>query len=263
MVKITKVDLIKVVFRSFFIQSSWNFKRMQSLGMLYSLKPVIKKLNLEEEKIKAFMIRQLAFFNTHPYMASYILGATIKMEEELSHIEDQDDYKTKAMRIESFKQALMGSLGAIGDSFFWSTYKIFSALICVFFALLGRAWAVGIFLLIFNLPHLYIRFSGVFEGYKYGEEVVGRLKRYNFYQLIEYIEIVIAISLGIAIAASPYFINTKFLSSFEFIYHIGYILISIMVIYLFINFFKKGIHPLKILFLICLVSIIVGIVIRF
>ncbi|WP_194249989.1 PTS system mannose/fructose/sorbose family transporter subunit IID, partial [Streptococcus pneumoniae] len=42
--KVTKVELKKVFKRSFMYGSSWNYERMQNLGFLYTILPVLKKL---------------------------------------------------------------------------------------------------------------------------------------------------------------------------------------------------------------------------
>lgn len=41
--KVTKVELKKVFKRSFMYGSSWNYERMQNLGFLYTILPVLKK----------------------------------------------------------------------------------------------------------------------------------------------------------------------------------------------------------------------------
>lgn len=40
--KVTKVELKKVFKRSFMYGSSWNYERMQNLGFLYTILPVLK-----------------------------------------------------------------------------------------------------------------------------------------------------------------------------------------------------------------------------
>ena len=71
----------KVFLGSFFIQSSWSFKKMQGLGFVAAVSPALKELyNDRAERVEALK-RHTAYYNAHPYMASPILGAVIKMEE--------------------------------------------------------------------------------------------------------------------------------------------------------------------------------------
>ena len=42
-------QIVKVWWRSQFLQGSWNYERMQNLGWAYSLIPAIKKLYTKKE----------------------------------------------------------------------------------------------------------------------------------------------------------------------------------------------------------------------
>ena len=63
-----------VMWRSMFLQGSWNYERMQNGGWCFSMIPAIKKLYKTKEDRAAALKRHLEFFNTHPYVASPILG---------------------------------------------------------------------------------------------------------------------------------------------------------------------------------------------
>ena len=82
--KITKQDLRMVFWRLLTLQFSWNYERMQSLGFLFTIKPILKKIykdSSKEEKVKA-MKRHLEFFNTNPVVSGPIFGVTAAMEEQ-------------------------------------------------------------------------------------------------------------------------------------------------------------------------------------
>ena len=64
------------------IQGSWNYERMQNGGWCYAMIPAIKKLYKDPEDRKAALKRHLEFFNTHPYVASPVLGVTLALEED-------------------------------------------------------------------------------------------------------------------------------------------------------------------------------------
>ena len=68
---------LKILFANLFIQTSWSFFSMQSMGFLYSLFAGAKK-DQRDEIIKTHK----GFFNTHPYMSSYIIGATLRAYDE-------------------------------------------------------------------------------------------------------------------------------------------------------------------------------------
>lgn len=60
--KVTKVELKKVFKRSFMYGSSWNYERMQNLGFLYTILPVLKKLYPDKDSASPAMKRHLEFF---------------------------------------------------------------------------------------------------------------------------------------------------------------------------------------------------------
>ena len=77
---ITKGDMRKVFWRSFPLQASFNYERMQNVGFCYSMLPVLKRLYGEEnEEASQALKRHLSFFNTTPQVVTFITGASIAM----------------------------------------------------------------------------------------------------------------------------------------------------------------------------------------
>ena len=97
-IKLTKKDRISVWWRSFFLQGSWNYERMQNGGWAYSLIPAIKKLYKTKEERSAALTRHLEFFNTHPYVASPIIGVTLALEEERANGAPVDDVTIQGVK---------------------------------------------------------------------------------------------------------------------------------------------------------------------
>lgn len=165
---ITKKDLTRTAFRTFFLQAAWNFERMQALGYCYVVLPVLEKLYKDDkEALKQAAIRNLEFFNTQPYLASIIIGTTLAMEERLATKKDIDPNSISAVKI-----SMMGPLAGIGDSLFWFTiYPIAISLGCGI-AADGNALGPILFLVIFNVFHIFTRFYGVYYGYKTGTNLL-------------------------------------------------------------------------------------------
>ena len=107
-----------VMWRSMFLQGSWNYERMQNGGWAYSLIPALKKLYPSGEEAKEALKRHLEFFNTHPYVAAPIIGVTLALEEERANGADIDD-----AAIQGVKVGMMGPLAGIGDPVFWFTVR--------------------------------------------------------------------------------------------------------------------------------------------
>ncbi len=167
--------------RSFFLQCGWNFERMQNLGWAFCLWPALKRLYPDAEGRSGAMKRHLEFFNTHPYLASPILGCAIAAEERLAR--GGGDAVAGEAEISSIKMGMMGPLAALGDRFFWATLRPLAALTALALIWLLPASGgvtvagVALFLALFNLPHLGIRFFGIFRGYRAGPGVIDFLRR--------------------------------------------------------------------------------------
>ncbi len=157
--------LVKVLLRSFLLQASWNFERLQSLGTLYVLAPALRFFYRDEELALAYR-RHLEYFNTHPFMASPVLGTTLALEEKRSRGE-----KTY-LEVNEFKGMIMAPYAAMGDALFWGGIRPLAAGIALFFAVKGSLWAPVVFLVLFNLPHLMFRVAGLIGGYLLGLKVV-------------------------------------------------------------------------------------------
>lgn len=157
--------VLRVFCRSFLLQASWNFERLQNLGFFYVVAPAMRFFYREEE-LAAVCRRHLEYFNTHPYMASVIVGATLNLEGKRAAGEEG------AMGAGEFKEMVMAPYAAIGDAFFWGGMRPLAACAALFLAVKGSLWAPVVFLLIFNLPHLWFRILGLWRGNALGMKVV-------------------------------------------------------------------------------------------
>ena len=187
--RLNKLDLMKILFRSFYIQASWNYQRLIALGFCYCLLPIVKKLYTDDKDRIEFMKRHLEFFNAHPYFASFALGAVARLEEK-KVVEKWESDKP----ILVFKNRLTGPLGAVGDKLFWQTIKPLAALISVsaglFFGFLGPV----LLFISYNIPHLYMRCYGIFRGYEMDFEIVRELSKRKYerqYRILRLLGLVI------------------------------------------------------------------------
>jgi mannose/fructose/N-acetylgalactosamine-specific phosphotransferase system component IID len=167
-----------VFWRSFFIQASWSYDRMQSLGFAFAMIPVLRRLYPDRSEFSARLAAHMEYFNTQPYLASFVLGAAARAEETRAA-----GGRGPAPDLAELKKTLMAPLGALGDSFFWGSLKPFASAVAVAVLLTGSVWAPLLFLLLFNVIHVGLRFSLVFIGYATEGDVVGLLSRYNFTRL--------------------------------------------------------------------------------
>ncbi|PLX95600.1 MAG: hypothetical protein C0621_03390 [Desulfuromonas sp.] len=156
--------------RAFLLQGSWNFERMQSLGVLYALLPGLRRI-YPAEQLPAEAKRHLDYFNSHPFLAASILGATLNLEQERQR--GGEGY----LGVDEFKRITMAPYAAMGDAFFWGGIRPFAAGIALFFAVKESLWAPMVFLTLFNLPHLLLRVGGFFRGCECGLELIDLYQR--------------------------------------------------------------------------------------
>jgi mannose/fructose/N-acetylgalactosamine-specific phosphotransferase system component IID len=181
--RIRPIDLLGVFWRSFFIQASWSFDRMQSLGFSFAMIPVLRRLYPHPEEYSRRLAAHMDYFNTQPYLAAFVLGAAARSEE------DRALGRKPAVDPEEIKKTLMAPLGALGDSFFWGALKPFAAAVAVAALLPGSWWAPLLFLGVFNLAHIGLRTSLVFSGYATGGDAVVLMSRYHLTRLARTLKI--------------------------------------------------------------------------
>jgi len=182
---IKSFDLYRLFWRAFSLQAVWNFERMQNLGFLYILAPVLNKIYPEREKRVESYRRHLEFFNTHPYFADVVIGIVARLEEEMAMGKG-----VKPEQITAVKMSMGGAFGGIGDSLFWATWRPFTALVaCVLVIIYLKKWEGAwlvppIFLFLYNFLHFHTRVKGLLEGYKKKTKVVRLFKKMEYSRTI-------------------------------------------------------------------------------
>ncbi|MWP49435.1 MULTISPECIES: PTS system mannose/fructose/sorbose family transporter subunit IID [unclassified Gilliamella] len=169
-IQLSKKDRLAVAWRSTFLQGSWNYERMQNGGWVYSMIPAIKKLYTSKEDRSAALKRHLEFFNTHPYLASPVLGVTLALEEERANGAAVDD-----VAIQGVKVGMMGPLAGVGDPVFWFTVRPMLGALGASLALSGNIMGPILFFFLWNI----IRWSFMWYtqefGYRTGSKITDNL----------------------------------------------------------------------------------------
>lgn len=164
--QLDKKTLNKMVWRSLFLQASFNFERMQAAGWLYSILPGLKKIHKDDkDDLAASMSHNLEFFNTHPFLVTFVMGIILSLEQN----------KTDIPTIRAVRVAAMGPLGGIGDALFWFTLVPITAGITANMAINGNIAAPFIFLLVFNGAQFALRFFLMHWSYRLGTDAIGIL----------------------------------------------------------------------------------------
>jgi PTS system mannose-specific IID component len=132
---------------------------MQGLGFAYAIAPLAAPQGEQVQPgASALLTRHLQRFNTHPYMATPIIGSVTRLESE-----------NRSSEVNDLKNALMGPYAAIGDSFFWSSLRPFSGIAAVCLAFKGFILAPLLFLALYTPAHLWVRIGGFVTGWQQGK----------------------------------------------------------------------------------------------
>ncbi len=175
----------QVAARGLLLQSCWNYERMQNIGFAFAMEPWLRRIaGGDDPRLRKALSRHLEFFNTQPYMASFVCGVVGRLEEELAGQEEP----SRIHRVASLKGAFGAALAGIGDALFWGALRPCCAALAVgtwlFLWASGQShaalWAALVYLAAYNLPALWVRWHGVSFGYRWGEATSSELKRFQW-----------------------------------------------------------------------------------
>lgn len=166
----TKQELKKLHWRGIWhMQIGWNYERMQGLGYLTTMLPVLEDSYGDNPELMEKALRTHAqFFNTQPAMADIIVGMNIALEEDSNGVDVID---TAA----AIKTSLMGPFAGIGDTVFGMIASTIFGALAVDFSVAGNY--VGLVLLVaWSLVVLFVIRPIFFDlGYKQGTNLITTL----------------------------------------------------------------------------------------
>ena len=248
----------ELFWNSFLLEASYNYERQQALGFCVGMWPAIKRFyKTKDEQAKA-LVRHMAIYNTTPHVSSAIAGVAAAMEREAS-LNQNFDTNT----INSVKVGLMGPLAGIGDSFFWGTIRIIAAGIGISLAQQGSPIAPLVFLLLFNIPHILVRYFGCKFGYAFGTNLLSNLNSNGIIQTISKGATIVGLMVIGAMSASMVSMSSSIIFKIgetdfalqEYLDQIFPLLLPLCYTLFMLWLLKKGLKSSHILF----ITIIVGI----
>lgn len=162
---VTRDDLNRANWRhNLTLQWSWNYERMQALGYLWSILPILQRTSKTKEELIAAMQRHLVFYNTNPAVGSPIIfGASCALEE-----------KRQGEVGDSLKVALMGPLAGIGDTIMAILLRPIVAVIAASLALSG-SWVGPLIMFLFGAFWFAQKFPQFWWGHRQGIGLVGQV----------------------------------------------------------------------------------------
>ena len=165
-ITLSKKERLSVAWRSTFLQGSWNYERMQNGGFVFAMIPAIKKLYTTKEEQSAALKRHLEFFNTHPYVASPVIGVTLALEEDKANGAEVDN-----AAIQGVKVGMMGPLAGVGDPVFWFTVRPILGALGASLAMSGNILGPILFFVLWNVIRWVFMWYTQEFGYKVGTKI--------------------------------------------------------------------------------------------
>ncbi len=160
---------LAMLLRLFAIQGSWNYETLLGNGIAFCLEPALRALpgGVQSSEFRAAMSRESRYFNAHPYLAAFAVGALARAE--LDHESPE--------RIERFRAALCGPLGSVGDRLVWAGWLPLVSLFALALFGLGAhpLLVVGVFLVLYNAGHVALLLWGLQTGWRQGLGVASGL----------------------------------------------------------------------------------------
>jgi fructoselysine and glucoselysine-specific PTS system IID component len=167
------------------MEFSWNYERQMNLAFVYALIPVLKKLYPQRGAGRS--VEASGFFT--PHIVTLLLGITTAMEE-----------KNSQQKIDNVKASLMGPLAGLGDFFgdaapdrHRDRHQPGAE---------GQHLGPILFLLVFNVPHILVRWCFTRWGYVLGTGVLQRIQKSGMMESLTYGASIIGLMVVGAMTAS-------------------------------------------------------------
>lgn len=178
---LTKKEVVKAFWRwTFFSRANYNYERLEATGLVFAMKPVIKKLYGDRpDEYKACIQRHMQFFNTEPHIGGVIPGIVLAMEEERANGAPITDEA-----INGVKTGLMGPFAGIGDTLWQGTLTPILLAFGISLGSQGNLLGPVIYtLLMFGImfPVAYICWM---KGYSLGKEGIEKILGGNQLQML-------------------------------------------------------------------------------
>lgn len=213
---------LNLFWRSFFLQTNWNYAKYQNVGLAFVMWPFLKHLyRRHKAELPQVMQRYLENFNTHPVMASFCFGALARQERKLVKKQDLETLEENLNDWEGIKRSLSITTASIGDRLFWGSLKPLTLLAALFIWLAldvnfleieplpqPKAYIfIGMIcaFVLFNAIALFVKWKGIQIGYMAKDGTCFGLTKFDWNQTIYHAKrIGVWLAIGMLVFAAYY-----------------------------------------------------------
>ena len=137
--------------------STFNYETQLAPSYAFAVYPLLRKMYPDDEDFKASLLNAMRYYNTMPWISPFVMGAALGIE---------DDGGVESLEaVNNFKIGIMGPLAGIGDSLIGGTLRVIATGIVAGLCMSGSLLGPILFLLIYNIPTILLRYFGVKFGY--------------------------------------------------------------------------------------------------
>lgn len=147
------------------LQASFNYERMQASGWLYGLLPALKKIHTNKRDLARAMKGHMGFFNTHPFLVTFVIGIILAMERSK---QDVNSIQSTKIAVGAARRDWRCDVLANATADLW---RIGASL-----ALQGSILGAVVFIVLFNVVHLGLRFGLAHYAYRMGVAAIPLIK---------------------------------------------------------------------------------------
>lgn len=256
-----KKTLKKMWWSEFFGGLSFTMTKMQANGFTIIMAPALNEVYKDDlEGKKEALRRHNQFYNSQICMTAFIAGLCYALEKK-----KKKDGSISADTIQSIKVSLMGPTAGIGDAFFYTCLRVIAAGVAMGLCGAGNPLGILMFILIYIVPDLILRWYLLKMGYSSGTKFIDRIFESGLVEcLTKAASILGIVMIGSMIPGVPVALNWKIdIGSTEVV--IVDILNSIMpnilsvgVVLLFVYLIKKGVKATTIIWFVLILSILLA-----
>ena len=162
---LTKKDCVKGACRwSLMAVTTFNYDTQLAPAVVFGIGPLLRKIYPDDDEYVEALNNHFRYFNTHPWVANLVLGATLALEDK--------EGISAADAVQNIKVSLMGPLAGVGDPLVWGTLRPITAALGASLALSGNILGPLLFFFIFNAVRLAMKWYGLQLGFRKGVNIV-------------------------------------------------------------------------------------------
>jgi len=170
---------LRLFLRSLSLQASWNHERMQNLGLLTTMLPWARTRRRDLNEDRLFCRRYYEFFNTNPYLSTFVIGGLVRLEEDRASGQESPPGMTTM-----FRDSLGRALASLGDQLFWLGLRPALTMAVCLLGLHDQMLAMVVAVAVFAVAQLGLRWYGLERGYQLGFDLVELLQHPNWHRSI-------------------------------------------------------------------------------